>query len=278
MRFFMRRGVPLKYALAASLLLLPFAASAAVEKCDRLIATGADDNPPFLWRDPQNPERLIGANADLLKRIAESLGLKLELLHTGDASKALEEVTSGRVDVLADATLSPKKLTQLDFIHPSVTALQTYAWVRNDPGFLYSSRQDLVGQAGRYVAKTSFGKEFDAYKKNLDLSAAQSLSDAMQRLLAGQADYVLHERYSAVAQLARLDLLDKVQRLEPPVVSQGMYLAVSHDSACNAPWLRGQLAVKMTELHEAGVPQQLLTENLERWQQQQSASVRQTQR
>ena len=35
---------------------------------------------------------------------------------------------------------------------------------------------------------------------------------------------------------------------EVPVDQPGLYLAVSHNSACNDPWLRGQLAKKMTEL------------------------------
>ncbi|HAQ73204.1 MAG TPA: amino acid ABC transporter substrate-binding protein, partial [Pseudomonas sp.] len=64
--------------------------------------------------------------------------------------------------------------------------------------------------------------------------------------------------------------LDEVQRLEPPVASREMHLAVAHDSACNDPWLRGQLAIKMTELRAAGVPRQLLSENLLRWRDQQS--------
>jgi polar amino acid transport system substrate-binding protein len=268
----MRCAVPLKSALIALLLATPLAASATAAKCDRLIATGGADNPPFLWRDPQNPKRLVGANADLLKTITDSLDLKLDVLYTGDADKALEEVRSGRVDLLADAPLSVHELAHLDFIHPSISGLQFAAWVRNEPGFLYASRDDLSGQAGTYVAAARFGSEFDAYaKSNLRLKSSPSLAEAMQNLLAGKTDYVLHERYSAVALAGPLGLLDEVQRLEPPVFSRGMHFAVAHDSACNGPWLRGQLAIKMTELRVAGVPQQLLTENLDRWKQQQLA-------
>lgn len=276
----MRCAVPLKSALIAVLIASPLTGGAATAgKCDRLVATGDADNPPFLWRDPQNPKRLIGANADLLKRIAESLDLKLDMLYAGDTGKALDEVRSGRMDVLADATLSVEKLTQLDFIHPSITALQTSAWVRNDPGFLYASRQDLSGRSGTYVANTELGRDFSFYaKQHLDLVTAPNLADAMQRLLGGKVDYVLHERYSAVAQAAPLGLLNEVQRLEPPVSSKGMHLAVAHDSACNGSWLRGQLAVKMTELREAGVPVQLLAENIERWRQQQQVPVSTPQR
>lgn len=269
----MRFAVPLKSALIAVLLASPLAAGAATaSKCDRLVATGGANNPPFLWRDPQNPKRLIGANADVLKQIAELLDLKLDMLYTGDADKALEEVRSGRMDVLADATLSVEKLTQLDYIHPSIAPLQMSAWVRSDPGFLYASRRDLSGHSGNYVVKTELGSDLSAYAtQHLNLVTAQNLAEAMQSLLNGKVDYVLHERYSAVAQVGSLGLLNDVQRLEPPVSSRGMHLAVAHDSACNGPWLRGQLAVKMTELREAGIPQQLLAENLERWKQQQSA-------
>lgn len=270
----MRCAVPLISALLALLLATPLAASAAAAKCDRLIATGGADNPPFLWRDPQNPKRLIGANADLLKSIAESLGLKLEVLYTGDADKALEEVRSGRVDVLADAVLSLPELAHLDFIHPSITVLESAAWVRNEPGFLYSGRTELAGRPGTYASTTRFNNSFEAYAKdNLNLNVAPSLGEAIQRLLATKTDYVLHERYSMIAQAGPQGLLDDIQRLEPPVFTRGMHVALAHDSACNGPWLRGQLAIKMTELRAAGVPQQLLVENLERWKQQRPVST-----
>jgi hypothetical protein len=44
-----------------------------------------------------------------------------------------------------------------------------------------------------------------------------------------------------------------------------LYLAISHNSACNDPWLRGQLAKKMTELLTSDVAHTALQHNLERW-------------
>ena len=83
----MRLADPLRWTLAALVLASPLALQAA-GKCERLVATGTADNPPFVWRDGK---RLAGANVELLERIAKNLGLKLEVLHTGDAGKALEE-------------------------------------------------------------------------------------------------------------------------------------------------------------------------------------------
>ncbi|MCQ4252440.1 substrate-binding periplasmic protein [Stutzerimonas stutzeri] len=266
----MRFAFPLKSALVALVLATPFTAMAA-GKCDRLVATGASDNPPFLWRDPQNPKRLVGANADLLAQIADSLDLKLDLLYTGDRTKAFEEVRSGRVDVLADATLTVQRLEELDFVHPAILQLQTVAWVRNEPGFFYSSREDLRGHRGMVVSASRFGSEFDAFAKaDLQLQQAAGLAQGLQKLVAGGGDYLLSERYRTVAEVDALGLLDKVQRLDPPVVARDMHLAISHDSACNDPWLRGQLARKMTELRAAGVPEQLVAHNLTVWKNQQA--------
>ena len=65
--------------LAAVLLSGPLFAAG---KCERLVATGNPEYPPYLWRDPQSPQHLIGANADLLALIGEQLGVKIEMLYT----------------------------------------------------------------------------------------------------------------------------------------------------------------------------------------------------
>ena len=37
-------------------------------------------------------------------------------------------------------------------------------------------------------------------------------------------------------------MADDLEALEPVLSSEGLYLTLSHNSACNDPWLRGQLA------------------------------------
>jgi hypothetical protein len=57
------------------------------------------------------------------------------------------------------------------------------------------------------------------------------------------------------------DLIARPQPIDKP----GLFLAVSHNSACNDPWLRGQLAKKMTELPASGLTEAVLQRNIERW-------------
>ena len=63
--------------LWCALVVMPTAALAA-GKCERLVATGNPEYPPYLWRDPQNPQQLVGANADLLKHLGKELGVVIE--------------------------------------------------------------------------------------------------------------------------------------------------------------------------------------------------------
>jgi len=86
--------------LLLCLLPLPLAA-VADDACRRLTATGNPEYPPYLWRDPQNPQQLVGANADLLKYLGEQLGLDIEVVYGGPWSRAQEEVRTGRIDLLA---------------------------------------------------------------------------------------------------------------------------------------------------------------------------------
>lgn len=242
----------------------------AVGRCEYVLATGSANNPPYLWRDPQQPDRLIGANADLLRQITDSLGLRLDIVHTGNTAKALEEVRSGRIDILADARLIATHLTELDFVHPAIADVQIVAWFHRDRDFYYGGREHLAGHPGVYLAGSEYGETFGRFAwAYLKLSPVRSLRQAFDKLAQGEVQYVLHERRAGQAQVLARGLDGQVEAFEPPVLEQSMHFALSQDSSCNDAWLRGQLAVKMTELQAAGIPRKLLDENLERWRRQQ---------
>ncbi|WP_369959094.1 substrate-binding periplasmic protein [Pseudomonas sp. MBLB4123] len=254
--------------LLFTLLTMPVVALAA-GKCERLVATGHPDYPPFMWRDPQKPQQLIGAQADLLARLGEELGVRIEVLHSKSWDKALDEVRSGRIDLLAGAPLTLADLETMDYVHPAPFSRADVVWVRNIASFPYIEWADLRERRGAAVGK-GFGKAFDQYAKgNLNLEQGGNLTQQLQKLMLGEVDYVVHEREPALALAHILGLQDDLLALHPPIRSEGLHLALSHNSACNDPWLRGQLAKKMTELVAAGVPDALLQRNLQRWKEQQ---------
>lgn len=252
-----------------SLLWIPGVALAA-GKCERLVATGNPEYPPYLWRDPKNPQQLIGANADLLKHLAKELGVVVDIIYTGPWSRAQDEVRTGRVDLIAGAFLTLPRLETMDYIHPPFYSTPSVVWVHRGAEFPYAGWEDLRSRTGDTLVNNSFGQQFDAYaKSNLTLEGVSSLTQAFQKLLLGRTDYVLYERYPGQALADSLGMQDDLLVLDPPISSEGLHLTLSHNSACNDAWLRGRLAKAMHEALAAGLPDALLERNLQRWKDQQ---------
>lgn len=257
------------WSLLLGLTLLP-GLSVAAGKCERLVVTGSPDAPPYLWQDPQNPQHLIGASADLLQQMAGELGIKVEMLYAGKRSQALDEVRSGRMDMLADAPLTFNELENIDYIHPPLLENDYLVWTRKGSTLVYSEAKDLHGHPGAVSEKARLTQEFGSFaEQQLTLLHTPNLTQAFQALLLGEVEYVLAGRYSGMAAAQALGMANDLQAYPQPVDKPGLYLAVSHNSACNDPWLRGQLAKKMTELPASGLTEAVLQRNIVRWKAQQ---------
>ncbi|WP_394233581.1 substrate-binding periplasmic protein [Pseudomonas anguilliseptica] len=265
----LERGFYRLFLLLFVVLLMP-AFAVAAGKCERLVATGNPEYPPYLWRDPQNPQQLIGANADLLQHLAKELGVVVDIIYTGPWSRAQDEVRTGRVDLIAGAFLTLPRLDVMDYVHPAFYFTPSVVWVHRGAEFPYAGWDDLRNRTGDTLVNNSFGQTFDAYAKdNLTLEGVASLTQAFQKLLLGRTDYVLYERYPGQALADSLGMQDDLLVLDPPISSEGLYLTLSHNSACNDAWLRGMLAKKMNEAIASGLPDVLLQRNLQRWKDQQ---------
>lgn len=253
------------WSLLLGLTVLP-GLSVAAGKCERLVVTGSPDAPPYLWQDPQNPKHLIGASADLLQQVAGELGIKVQLLYAGKRSQALEEVRSGRMDMLADASLTVSELESLDYIHPPLLENDYLVWTRKDSTLVYNEAQDLHGHPGALSEKSRMTPAFGTFaEQQLTLARTPNLTQAFQKLLLGEVEFVLAGRYSGMAAAQTLSMANDLIARPQPIDKPGLFLAVSHNSACNDPWLRGQLAKKMTELPASGLTEAVLQRNIERW-------------
>ncbi|MGP3790621.1 substrate-binding periplasmic protein [Pseudomonas sp. B392_1p] len=237
--------------------------------CERIVATGVAGQPPYLWQDPDNPERLIGASAELVQLLADELGLKVDILASATAQQAEQEVISGRVDLLINTRLSVPLLERMDFIHPPLHEAPSVVWVAKGQHFGYLDRDDLRGRQGIRLEE-ALSPPFERFVQDeLQLDTVPELSLAWSRLLEEQADFLLYERYRGQAEAVRLGLTDKLEVLAPAADTVGLYLALSHASVCNEAWLRGQLAKKLTQLTAQGTAVRLLSDNSQRWADQQ---------
>lgn len=84
------------------------------QECTKLTATGNPEYPPYLFKDSLDPKHLVGANADILKEIAESLDLELDIIYSGPWSRAQQEAREGRIDLLAGAFFTIPRAQYMD--------------------------------------------------------------------------------------------------------------------------------------------------------------------
>ncbi len=253
----------LRQSLALSL--VSITASADVE-CKSLVATGNPEYPPYLWRDPNDPRRLIGANADLLKRLAQTVGIAVEVIYTGPWSRAQEEVRTGRIDMIAGAFLTLPRLQLMDYVQPPFLFTSSVVWVRQGEDFQYGKWTDLEGHSGGTLVNNSHGQQFDEYAKaHLHLEEVPSLKQAFQKLLLGRNDYVIYEQYPGLAYAKKLHVEAKLEILAPPISSEGLYFTLSHKSACNTPELKEKLEEGVAKIISSDLPEQLLQRNLALW-------------
>lgn len=246
----------------------------AAASCEKLIASGNPDYPPYLWRDRTNERRLIGADADLLQQIGEQIGVKIEVIYAGSLLEAQEDVRAGRIDLLLGTRLSLAQLEQMDYVHPAMHRTLTQVWMQKSRAFPYKGWDDLLGRSGETTINTALSPEFDSFSaQGLMLQRVPDLTRAFQKLLLGRTDFVLAEHYPGQLTAEQLGMTEQLDASGPAISSTGLYLALSHNSACNDVELRGQLARKMTELVDSGLPETLLNSHMRRWQAQQLPAV-----
>ncbi|WP_313740020.1 transporter substrate-binding domain-containing protein [Pseudomonas sp.] len=246
--------------------LMGLACAQAQENCTELVVTGNPEYPPYLWRDPNVPGHLIGANADLMHYLGSKLGLTVQVRDAGPWPRAQEEVRLGRIDGIAGYFRTDEREQDVDFIQPAFLSTPSMVWVRRDEVFAYRQWSDLKGHTGGTLVDNSYGQAFDEYAQaNLDLEPVPSANQAFEKLLHKRNDYLIYERYPGAALAQRLGIDQALRVLEPPISSEGLYLALSKASPCNTQALREKLSALMQGLVDGELAEEWVTHNVERW-------------
>jgi polar amino acid transport system substrate-binding protein len=77
---------------------------------------------PFNFRDPNNPEQIVGSDADLARAVFKCIGVPVEFV-TGLWSGLLPAVAGGRIDLMWDVLYyTPERAKMVDFVLYSTLA------------------------------------------------------------------------------------------------------------------------------------------------------------
>lgn len=249
----------------AGLLWLISGAVGASEACKHMVVSGNPEYPPYLWRDPDDDSRLIGANADLMQMVAKELGITIDVKYVGTWARVQEETRLGHTDMIAGAFFTLPRLDYMDYMYPPFRETRTVIWTRKDVAMTYGKWKDLVGLQGVTVIDNSFGEEFDRYAKaSLKISTVPSLEQALQMLNLGRVNYLIYEEDPGLAYAAKMNIRN-LKPMPTSISNEDLYLTISHKSACNTGEMRGQLSRIMYKLAKQNVMKDLVEANIQRW-------------
>lgn len=258
------------HCLCATLLLLAIGGSAAAQTaaCKSLVATGNPEYSPYLWRDPLDGTRLIGANADLMQLLSKAIGLPITVKYVGSWARVQEEAKSGRIDLIAGAFLTMPRLEYMDYFYPAFRGTRTVIWTRSNETFPYKAWSDLRGRRGLTVINNSFGEGFDRYAKaSLQIDEVPQLEQAFRMLSVGRVEYVVYEEDPGLALAAKLDYTS-LKTSSVAVSNEGLYLTLSHLSPCNTGEMRGRIAKALYQLVADNAMKKLVETNIQLWRKQ----------
>lgn len=209
--------------------------------CREIQASGNPQYPPYLWRDPADENRLIGAAAEMTQWLAREIGVPIQIRHIGPWGRVQAEARAGNIDLIAGAFFTLPRTEYLDYFYPAFRETRSVLWVGTASKLEYRRWTDLVPARGVTVINNSFGEEFDRFaRERLNIAQVASLEQGIQMVQRGRADYLVYEDSPAAAFMARLGVTD-LRPLSPPVAAENLYVTLSHRSACNTPELRGRL-------------------------------------
>ncbi|QNM95918.1 substrate-binding periplasmic protein [Chitinimonas koreensis] len=233
--------------------------------CKQMIASGNPEYPPFLWRDANDQDRLVGANAELMQRLSKELGVPITVKYAGPWGRVQEEVKQGRVDLIAGAFFTLQRQEYMDYFWPAIRNTRTVIWTRDDHALRYGKWADLVGFNGITVINNSFGEDFDRYARdNLEIQKVPSLESALKMLALSRADYLIYEEAPGLAYAAKLGIKG-LRAASASISNEDLLLTLSHKSACNSGEMRGRIARAMQKLARDKVMDDLIERSIQLW-------------
>ena len=203
----------------------PSAAPASDSQLNKVIKAGTvrvavlPDYPPFGVQNASG--QLEGYEIDIAKKLAEALGVKVELVSTDGAGR-LPLLKSNRVDVNISAfTSTNERAKAVAFTTPYAAAGAMVLFRKSDPVTSYA---DLAGKKVSVARGSTNDTLMTKYYPKTEVVRFESIADAIAAMKAGKVDAVVEGQFTVKQQEAK----DPAQQaldappLRPSLISMGV--------------------------------------------------------
>ena len=233
----------------------------AADDCAKITVTGHPQYPVIAFKDG---DHMAGAAPMLVEAIAKDLKIPVEAKFMGSWADAQAATRDGKADMIVGIYYNDERATYLDYVQPAFMYDPVAVFVAKGKAFPFAGQDDLIGKKGVTNHGESYGTEFDAFiKDKLDVARADGIDDAFADLLSGKADYVIAGYYPGLAEADKDGIEDKVEALNPALLTAEMFVAFSKKSPCRS--LAADFGQGITAMTTDGRFYKMLTDAIQAW-------------
>lgn len=199
-------------------------------QCDVVRVAGAEEWYPFAYLQDSQPAEAKGIAHDVVRLIAQELGIKLEHMIGVPWKRIEQEMAKGNIDLLAGNywTAERAKTWQMtEAIASETVNLYTLA----DKTFSFKGLTDLRGKRGVVPMGISLGQDFDTARQFLEVSEVRTHEQMYEMLQLERVNYLVSPRFAAQRIIAR-GLERKITKLDNPIDRYNVHLSFSRQSPC----------------------------------------------
>lgn len=236
-------------------------------KDDILVSSGNHNYPPSSWRED---DQIVGVAADLLRLIFDELGVKVQSPYKGPWKRVQKFAEDGKIDILTTLYKNTEREAYLDFPSEPYMDDSNVIWVKKGKKFPFEKWGDLFEKTGGIVLGDSFGKKFDKFMKQLNIEQVLNIDQNFKKLSVGRLDYVPAGLYSGTMSIKRLGFENELEYLQKPLLSEGLYIAVSKKSKYRKYLPEIEKAIR--KYKDDGTIEHLIQKNMEQYIKRQSPS------
>jgi len=251
----------------AGILMLLFVLSAQADECKKVIISSDSEYPPISWRDPEDPDNIIGTVIELAEMVFNDLGVSVETPYVGPWKRTLRYSELGRVDMIAGVYMNEERKSYLDYVLPTLMVDQTVVFTLKGQAFKFEQWDDLKGLQGGRRLGDSFGDSFDQFEQeHLKLDRVEKSEQLLNMLQRGRNQYFIYGLYPGLAYAEKMGIRNELEYLPKPLTEENIYLAFSKKSPCKKH--SHIFSHKMKILIQNKVPELLVEKYLEVWKRQ----------
>ncbi len=194
---------------------------------DKIVFGYHEAYPPYSYEE--NNGDAVGIFPEVIKEAANIIGIKVEF-EKYPWKRMIQCAKNGKVDAIMPLFKTEERKKYLFYPTNSIAIVESYFFTLKGRGIKYSGnlqslRHLKIGVIGGY----SYGKEFDNAKYlTKDISSCEE--KMVEKLTKGRIDVGFASDLIVKFHAKKLNVLDKIEFLEPPFIRENLYAAFSKET------------------------------------------------